>query len=73
MHPTIFIYNFIPLLEYVLVTPDEEKRMWGLISHQMILITEQTRNAFMTKPSKSLHHKQQHNIQSYTDILNKDC
>ena len=56
------------MLEYGLVTPDEEKRRWGLISHQMILIAEQTQNTFMTKLSKSLHHKLQHNIQTYIDI-----
>ena len=38
---------------------------------KMILITKQTKNTFMTKPSKSLHQKLQHNIQSYTDIKTK--
>ena len=41
------------------------------ISHLKDFITKQPKNIFITKPSKSLHHKLQHNIQSYTDIKTK--
>ena len=45
---------------------------------KMILITKQTKNNFITKPYKSLHHKLQCIIQSYTDntqklINNRTC
>ena len=59
------------MLEYGLVTPDEEKHRQGFILIKMILITKQTENTFMTKLSKSLHHKLQHNFHSYTDIKTK--
>ena len=65
------IYNFTPVMEYSLVPPDEEKHRWGFISHQKILNTKQAKDTFMTKPSKSLYHKLQYNIQSYTDIKSK--
>ena len=37
------IYNFMPVLEYGLVTPDEEKHRWDFIFHQKDYFTEKLR------------------------------
>ena len=58
-HHVIFTYKFTPVLEYGLVTPDEEKHRQGFISHQKVSVTQQTKNKFITNPSKSLLHKLQ--------------
>ena len=59
------------MLEYGLVTPDEEKHSRGFYFSSKGSITKQTKNNFITKLSKSLHHKLQHNIQSYIVIKTK--
>ena len=45
--------------------------MWGFCFSLKDSVTEQTKNNFITKPSKSLHHKLKHNIQSCTDSKTK--
>ena len=62
----------------VWVTPDEEKHRQGFISHLTDFITKQTKNNFITEPSKSLHHKLHCIIQVHTDktqklINNRTC
>ena len=68
---TIFAYNFTPVLEYGLVTPDEEKHRRGFVFHQNILLLKKLKNTSLLNHLNLYIISYKHNIQSYTDIKTK--